>query len=241
MRKQETETMKICGFMKTTLLDYPGHIACTIFTGGCNWRCPFCHNSELLDMSLESEFSEEEIFGFLDKRVHTLEGVVISGGEPTLQPDLRDFMERIKERYPLKIKLDTNGCRPETVKELIDGGLTDYIAMDIKSAPLSYAKVCGVRGVDMESIMKTKDMLIGGELPYELRTTAVKGLHTEEDFYGIADFIEGCEDYYIQNFKSSDNVLDLKAGFSGFSKEELLRFGDIVAPKVKKVSLRGVD
>ena len=233
--------MKICGLLKTTLLDYPGHLACTIFTGGCNYRCPFCHNSELLDMNIESEYSKEEIFDFLDKRSRTLEGVAISGGEPTLQPDLKDFMRELKSRYGLKLKLDTNGCKPDIIRELIEAGLVDYIAMDIKAAPENYARVCGVKSVNMESIRETKDMLISGALPYEFRTTAVKGLHTEADFYGIAEFIKGCGNYYIQNFKDSGNILDKRQGFCEFSSAELLHFADLVRDSVGSVSVRGTD
>ena len=233
--------MKICGLIKTTLLDYPGHLACTVFTGGCNYRCPFCHNPELLDMNTESEYSEKEIFDFLDRRGRTLEGVAISGGEPTLQEDLTDFMRELKSKYRLKLKLDTNGCNPDVISKLIEEGLADYIAMDIKASPENYARVCGVKSVNMDAIKKTKDMLISGDLPYEFRTTAVKGLHTEADFYGIADFIKGCRNYYIQNFKDSGNILDKKQGFCEFSPEELLHFADIVRGSVRSVEVRGTD
>ncbi len=233
--------MKICGLMKTTLLDYPGHLACTIFTGGCNYRCPFCHNSELLDLNMESEYSEEEIFDFLKKRAGTLEGVAITGGEPTLQPDLKDFMRRIRENYPLKIKLDTNGCNPPMIRAILEAGLCDYIAMDIKASPENYPKVCGVKHVDMERIRETKDMIMSSGVSYEFRTTAVKGLHTRDDFYGIADFIKGCEDYYIQNFKDSDNVLDRQRGFAAFTGEELKEFAEIAKRGAKRVGIRGTD
>lgn len=231
--------MKICGLMKTTLLDYPGHLACTIFTGGCNYRCPFCHNSELLDINMDSEYSEEEIFEFLNKRCHTLEGVVISGGEPTIQRDLKQFMGELKSRYSLKLKLDTNGCNPSLVRELMEEGLVDYIAMDIKASPENYPKVCGVPYVDMKSIEETRDLLMRGSTAYEFRTTAVKGLHKKEDFYGIAEFIRGAGDYYIQNFRDSGNVLDRERGFKEFSAEELLDFADIVRGSVERVSIRG--
>ena len=237
--------MKLCGFMKTTLLDYPGHVACTIFTGGCNLRCPFCHNSELLDQDLPSEYSEEEIFAFLEKRKMLLEGVVISGGEPTLQRDLADFARRIKEATGLDIKLDTNGTDPATLRAMIEAGLVDFVSMDIKSGPSGYMKAAGLPDEASERILsrvrESMDILRKGSLPYEFRTTVVDGIHVRKDFEELGPFIEGCGRYYLQCYKESDMVLDLEAGFGSPSKEELLEYAELVRPYVGSVELRGID
>lgn len=242
--------MNICGLIKTTLLDFPGQVACTVFTGGCNFRCPFCHNSDLLEFGLPSDYSEEDIFSFLQKRLPTLDGVAITGGEPTLQPDLPEFIKKIRD-LGLKVKLDTNGIHPEMIKSLVASGLLDYVAMDIKAGPENYAKVCGfdVNGCADENtwphifgkLTETKDFLLEGRVPYEFRTTVVEGLHTEEDFYGIAKYIEGAENYFLQCYKDSGNILDKEAGFSEPKIPALIRYRDIVAPHVKSADIRGVD
>ena len=227
--------------MKTTLLDFPGHVACTIFTGGCNFRCPFCHNAELLDMDLPSEYSQEEIFSLPERRQHSPEGVAITGGEPTLQKDLGPFIQEIRQRFHLKIKLDTNGYRPEVLRELAEAGLLDYVAMDIKAGPSGYGKVAGVPGIRLDPIQESIRFLVAGNIPYEFRTTAVKGLHCRKDFEEIGPMIRGCRDYYIQSFQDSGNILDEAAGFSAFSKEELQDFLELVKPYVGQASLRGID
>ncbi len=235
--------MKICGFMKTTLLDFPGRVACTVFTGGCNLRCPFCHNSELLGMDIPSEYTEEQIFDFLEKRKHTLEGVAVTGGEPTLQKDLPEFIETIRSRFGLAVKLDTNGTNNRMLKELIDAGLVDYVAMDVKSSVTNYAAVCGLTEdrINLPAIEKSRDILLRGRVPYEFRTTVVEGLHSEEDFKEIGPWIEGCERYFLQAYKDAGNVLERGAGFSEPKKEQLLRYAELVRPYVGNVSLRGVD
>ena len=234
--------MIISGLMKTTLLDFPGRVACTVFTSGCNYRCPFCHNSDLLEFGTEAEYTEEQIFEFLKKRGATLEGVAITGGEPTLQKDLPDFIRRVKD-MGLLVKLDTNGINPGMVRELISEGLPDYIAMDIKAAPENYGKVCGVSPADVhiENITRTKDLLLEGRVPYEFRTTVVGGLHSVEDFEKIGPFIEGAEKYFIQCYKDSGNILDKEAGFYSPEKDDLILYRDMAAPFVKEVSIRGVD
>ena len=230
--------MKICGFQKTTLLDYPGHVAATIFLGLCNFRCPFCHNGELLTEDAEELFSMEEVLEVLKKRASLLEGVCITGGEPTLSADLELLIRQIKE-LGLLVKLDTNGYRPDVIRRLQGERLLDYIAMDIKSSPENYAMVAGVPHVNTHTISESIDFIRSCGVPYEFRTTAVKGLHTEEDFAEIGKWISGAERYFIQNYVESDRVLS--PGFSGFRKEELLAFADIVRPWVGEVSLRGVD
>ena len=230
--------MKICGFQKTTLLDYPGHVAATIFLGLCNFRCPFCHNSELITGDAEELFSVGEVLAVLQKRSSLLEGVCITGGEPTLSPDLKDLILEIK-KLGLLVKLDTNGYRPDVIKALCKDGLLDHIAMDIKSSPENYGMVAGVPAVRTDIISESISFLISCGIPYEFRTTAVKGLHTEEDFSSIGRWIRGADRYFIQNYVESDRVLS--PGFSGFRKEELAVFADLVRPYVKEVNLRGVD
>lgn len=230
--------MKISGLQKTTLLDYPGHVAATIFFGGCNFRCPFCHNSDLLNGAGEDPFSEEEILTFLKKRSGILQGVCITGGEPTLQPELEAFIRKIRG-LGLKVKLDTNGYHPEVLKSLCGQGLLDYVAMDIKSGHTGYQRAAGRTELDFARIEESVSFLLTGTVPYEFRTTVVKGLHTTEDFLEIGPWIAGADAYFLQSYKDSEQVL--MPGFSDFSKDELLAFADTVRPYVKNTSLRGID
>lgn len=230
--------MKICGLQKTTLLDFPGHVAATIFTGGCNFRCPFCHNSDLLGNDAEVAYTEDEILKFLAKRKGILEGVAITGGEPTLQPDLRDFICRVRE-LGYQIKLDTNGSRPEVLKALCEEKLIDYVSMDIKTCRERYPEVAGIPSLNIESIMESVEFLKKGTIPYEFRTTIVKELHQADDFVKIGSWISGCSNYFLQNYVDSENVL--YQGFSCCSKEELLSYLEIVKPYVGHAELRGVD
>ena len=230
--------MKICGLQKTTLLDFPGHVAATIFTGGCNFRCPFCHNSDLLGNDAEAAYTEDEVLKFLAKRRRILEGAAITGGEPTLQPDLRDFILRVRE-LGYKIKLDTNGSRPDVLRSLCEDGLIDYVAMDIKTCKERYPDVAGIPSLRLEGIIESVEFLKQGTIPYEFRTTVVKELHSAEDFTRIGQWLSGCSRYYLQNFVDSEQVL--VSGFSACSKEELLEYQALVRPYVTHVELRGVD
>lgn len=230
--------MKICGLQKTTLLDFPGHVAATVFTGGCNFRCPFCHNSDLLGNDAPAALTEEEFFQFLKKRRGILEGVAITGGEPTLQPDLPEFILRIRE-LGYRIKLDTNGSRPGMLKSLCEGGLIDYVAMDIKTCKERYPEVSGIPSTNIGVIIESVEFLKAGTVPYEFRTTVVKELHCAEDFEKIGPWIAGCPDYFLQNFVESENVLE--HGFSSCTKDELLSYLEIVKPYVGHISLRGID
>ena len=230
--------MNICGLQKTTLLDYPGRVASTIFLGGCNFRCPFCHNSDLLDGYAEHPFSVPDVLAFLKKRSNVLEGVCITGGEPTLHPDLEDFIRKIRS-LGLAVKLDTNGFRPEVLKRLCEQGLIDYAAMDIKAGRTNYGRACGVPEISLAPIEESVAFLLSGAVPCEFRTTVVRELHSEEDFIDIAQWINGCSSYFLQSYQDSENVLT--PGFSACSKEELLHYLDIVRPCAKTVKLRGVD
>ncbi len=232
--------IKICGLQKTTLLDYPGHMAATIFLGGCNFRCPFCHNSDLLGNDAQAQYTQEELLQFLTKRRRLLEGVCITGGEPTLQPSALEALIRDIRVLGLLVKLDTNGTRPDVLRHLIEEGLLDYVAMDIKSGPAGYAFTAGAPGFDLSSVQESMRILKNSFVPYEFRTTAVKGIHTKKDFEQIGPWISGCPNYYLQNYAASERVLK-PDGFDSFSKEELLQFADIVRPFVGKVDLRGID
>lgn len=231
--------MQIHGLNKTTLLDYPEHVAATIFTGGCNFRCPFCHNKSLV-ISPESEpvIPEDEILAFLNKRKGVLSGVCITGGEPTLNSGLKDFIIKIKE-LGYSVKLDTNGYNPDIMIDLIESKLIDYVAMDIKSSPSGYEKASGIKGVLLEPIYKSVHYLINGSIPYEFRTTVVRELHSEADFYEIGAWLSGCRAYYLQAYKDSDNVLC--KGFSSYSKDELLAFTALLKPYIENVHIRGID
>lgn len=232
--------IKICGLQKTTLLDYPGFVAATIFLGGCNFRCPFCHNTDLLENHVPAQYTKEEILRFLNRRKAILEGVCITGGEPTLQPGALEDLIRDIRALGLRVKLDTNGTRPEVIKSLLHQKLLDYIAMDIKSGPDSYHTASGIPSVDLDAVKESVLWLKNSALPYEFRTTVVKGLHHRTDFQQIGPWIDGCPHYYLQNYAASDRVLH-PDGFDSFSKEELLEFAEIVRPFVDEVSLRGID
>ena len=202
--------MKIVYFEPLTLVDYPGKLATTVFTPGCVFRCPYCHSPELVD-PLRSDFAgsapdrTEEFFSFLQERKGKIDGVCITGGEPTLHSDLQDWIWRIKEQGFL-VKLDTNGIFPDRIQALLDAGLVDYWAMDIKHAPKKYAQACG-RNVDVNTLEKSISLLMRRAKEYEFRTTAVPGIHTPEDFAAIGEWIAGARTYYIQPFRG-EKVLE---------------------------------
>ena len=190
--------MKISGFQKLTLLDFPGHTACTLFTSGCNMRCPFCHNTPLVEGTSEEDYTEEEIFSYLEKRKGLLDGVAITGGEPLLQKDIVEFITKIKEAG-YSVKLDTNGSKPELLQELISRGLVDFVAMDIKNTREKYPLTAG-RDVGIENIEKSVDILKSSGVDHEFRTTVVKEFHTEDDIISIAKWLGEKEKYYLQQF-----------------------------------------
>ena len=230
--------MQIHGFNKTTLLDYPGIVAATIFTGACNFRCPFCHNSDLvLNPNSQPPISEEEIFSHLEKRKGITRGVCITGGEPTLQPDLERFIDRVKG-MGLFVKLDTNGYRPDVLKKLCDEKKADYVAMDIKSSFSRYSEAAGV-DVDISKIKESIEYLKEGHVPYEFRTTVVRELHDYDTFLEISEMLEGASSYYIQGFIDSGRVI--KQGLSAYSLEELECFTGIFKGRIGEISVRGVE
>ena len=230
--------MNIHGFTKTTLLDFPGFVAATIFTGGCNFKCPFCHNFELvLTPDIYPKEDENDILAFLKKRYGILKGVCISGGEPTLQPDLVSFLEKIKEIGYL-IKLDTNGYKPDVIKELIDRNLIDYIAMDIKASKENYSKASGI-DIDIDIIQKSIDIISSSNIDYEFRTTIVKNLHTIDDFKAIADWLPSKSKYFLQSYKETTGIGNYN--FESFDVATLNGFLDIVKKQIPNTSLRGIE
>lgn len=231
--------MQIHGLLKTTLLDYPGHVASTLFTGGCNFRCPFCHNSELvLHPQTAPVIPEEEIFSHLKRRKGILDGVCISGGEPTLAPDLEDFIRKIRA-LGFSVKLDTNGYRPEVLIRLCEQGLLDYVAMDIKHTPEKYHSICGIDQFDISRIETSAEYLMQGMVPYEFRTTLVRELHDKEDILQIGTWLKGARAYYLQAYRDSDTVIS--KGFHAHDRETLASFVELLQPLIPDTALRGVD
>lgn len=229
--------MIIKGFQKLTLLDFPGRTACTVFTAGCNFRCGFCHNALLVTETDDTFVPENEFFDFLKTRVGILDGVAITGGEPLLQKGIKEFMRKIRA-LGFMIKLDHNGTNPELLKEIIDEGLVDYVAVDIKNSPEKYAMTVGLNELDITPIKKTVDILVNGSVDYEFRTTVNDELFTVEDFKKIGEFIKGAKRFFIQQFKDSGNLIE-KDFFSPCPKETLELFKSTVAPYVESVEIRG--
>ncbi len=229
--------MLIKGLQKLTLLDYPGKMACTVFTAGCNFRCPFCHNASLVTNIDEERISEEEFFNFLQKRQGIIDGVCVTGGEPTLQPDLKDFLKKIKD-LGYSVKLDTNGYRPDVLKDVVNSGLVDYVAMDIKNSQPKYALTCGLESMDMAKINESVEFLMSGVVDYEFRTTIVKELHTEDDIQDIVSWIKGAKKYFLQGFTDSGDLIC--TGYSGYDKTELQKLLNIAKNHFETVELRGI-
>ena len=226
-----------------TLLDFPGRVACTVFLGGCNFRCPYCHNSELFDGTAEPVMDDEKLLAFLQKRKGILDGVCITGGEPTLQPGLADLLCRIKELgYP--VKLDTNGYRPEVLKKLVDEGLVDYVAMDIKNGPDAYGETVGLSKMELSRIEESIRFLTGGAVDYEFRTTVVKELHNEASITQMGKWLASAAEapikrLFLQSFVDRDTVKF--SGLSAPSDAEMHQFQAILAPFAEMVKIRGSE
>jgi len=232
--------MKVTGIQKLTLLDYPGVVACTVFTAGCNFRCPFCHNSMLVlpEQINDDCLTDDEVFDFLRKRRGVLDGVAVTGGEPLLHADMPEFLERVKA-LGYKIKLDTNGSNPELLAEIIGERLVDRVAMDIKNAPEDYVRTIGLKEFDIAPVEMSKELLLGGSMDYEFRTTVVKGIHTRESLIGAARWIRGAKEYYLQQFKDSGSLI-LPDGLEAYDEKQMHALADAVRDYVPTVEVRGV-
>lgn len=230
--------IKIHGFNKLTLLDYPEKMAATIFLGHCNFRCPFCQNGGLvLNPDGEPVIPMEDVLKVLKKRQGILDGVCITGGEPTLHPELPDFIAKIK-KLGYAVKLDTNGSRPQVIKYLVEKNLIDYVAMDVKNAPSRYGETVGVLHFDISSIEESVEFLMSGVVDYEFRTTVTRELHTEEEFKQIGEWIAGCKRYFLQGYQESGQVI--RPVFSSYTRDDLERFREVLLETIPYVGIRGV-
>ncbi len=233
--------MKIVGLQKMTLLDYPGKVACTVFLEGCNFRCPFCHNSQLLGSTAQPVMTQDGLLDFLKKRRGLLDGVCITGGEPTLSPGLEGLLARIKA-LGFSVKLDTNGSRPEVLKALVERGLVDYVAMDIKNSPERYALTCGNPALEIGQIGQSVRFLMSGQTDYELRTTVAEPFHDEASIAAMGRWLSGfgrAKQHFLQPFVDRETVA--VSGLSSPNREKLLAFRDILLPFVEKAEIRGID
>lgn len=230
--------MKFNGFQKLTLLDFPGKVACTLFTAGCNLRCPFCHNASLVThIDNTNIYNKEEILSYLGKRQGILEGVCISGGEPLMQTEIEDFIKEVKA-LGYSIKLDTNGFYPDKLISLVEKGLIDYVAVDIKNSYSKYAKTTGIENLDLSPLKRTVEFLLSGKVDYEFRTTIVEGLHTEADILDIGKTIKGAPRYFLQNFVDSGDLIG--EGLCAISLENMKKMQKIAAQFVPNAEIRGI-
>ena len=233
--------MVLAGLQKLSLLDFPGLVACTIFTAGCNLRCPWCHNAGLVlpELLPGQGLSEDEVLDFLGKRRGVLDGVCVTGGEPLLHPDLPGFLGRVRE-LGFRIKLDTNGSFPDRLRSVVEAGLVDYVAMDIKNSPPCYGKTVGVPGANLEKFTESREYLLSDVVDYEFRTTVVKGLHTRESLLEAAEWIRGAKRWYLQQFRDSGSLIQGN-GLSAFSEEEMRELLTAVQTVLPAAKLRGIE
>ncbi|MCR4615190.1 MAG: anaerobic ribonucleoside-triphosphate reductase activating protein [Clostridiales bacterium] len=230
--------MIIQGLQKLTLLDYPENVACTVFTYGCNFRCPFCHNASLVTKAPEDAIPEDEIFSFLKTRQGLLDGVCITGGEPLLHKDIDIFISKIRD-LGFKVKLDTNGSFPGKLKDIINRGLVNYVAMDIKSSLENYGVPIGLSDFDVSPIAESVDFLRSCGVEYEFRTTVVDELHSAEDFENIGKWLKDAPKYFLQKFVDSGDIIS--EGLHPCSKEKMQKYKDILSQYIGSVELRGVE
>ena len=224
---------------KTTLLDYPEKLACTIFTAGCNFRCPFCHNASLVLRAGEvDEIPEKDLLSYLEKRGGLLDGVCITGGEPLLNPDIEDLIVKIRG-YGLLVKLDTNGAFPDRLESLLDKGLIDYVAMDVKNSDEKYGETVGLgESFDISAVNRSIDIIMKKAPDYEFRTTVVRELHDLEDILSIARKLKDTKKYFLQKYVDSGDVL--ACGYSAYEDAEMLSLYDAVREILPVTILRGV-
>ena len=229
--------MHIHGLQKLSMVDYPGKIAATVFTGGCNLRCPFCHNALLVTRLSESPALEvSEVLKFLRSRKDLLDGVVLTGGEPLLQKGATEFLKEVRD-MGFSVKLDTNGCYPQVLAGILEQRLVDYVAMDIKNSKEKYSVTVGIPAFDITPVEESVRLLLAGPTDYEFRTTVTKELHTSGDIQSIGQWIRGAKHYYLQNFEDSGNLIS--EGFSGFSEEEIRTLAAQTEPYVEYIGVRG--
>ncbi|MBR6792925.1 MAG: anaerobic ribonucleoside-triphosphate reductase activating protein [Clostridia bacterium] len=229
--------MTIEGLQKLTLLDFPGKTVCTVFLGGCNFRCPFCHNFDLAARPSAPLMEEEQFFAFLEQRKGLIDGVAITGGEPLMRRELPDFLRKIKGLgYP--VKLDTNGSFPDRLQALVEEGLIDYVAMDVKNAPARYGETVGFQKLGLGPIEKSVAFLKSGAVDYEFRTTVVKELHRPEDMAAIAEWLQGAKRYFLQQFKQSEQVPN--EGLTAPDYQTMQEYLQIVREKVPAAEVRGI-
>ena len=229
--------MKIQGLQKMTLLDFPGRVACTVFLGGCDFRCPFCHNGELLDGTAPALLDDQALLKFLKSRQGLLDGVAITGGEPLLRKDLPDLLRAIRD-LGFAVKVDTNGNHPEALEKLLAEGLTDYVAMDIKNSPGKYALTVGLASLDLAPIRRSVQLLMDSSIPYEFRTTVVDELHAAGDFEAIGRWIAGAKAYFLQPFTDRESVP--YAGLHAPPREDLEKYASVARVYVPYTSIRGI-
>ena len=228
--------MYLGGIQKLTLLDYPGKLACTVFTTGCNYRCPFCHNAALVTHPSE-QVSVDDVLEFLKKRRGVLQGVCVSGGEPLLQPDTPELLAQIRN-LGYSVKLDTNGSFPERLRQVVEAGLVDYVAMDVKNSPAAYGETVGREDFDLSGVSESIRYLLSGAVDYEFRTTVVREFHDAQRLTALAQWISGAKRYYLQAFEDSGDLI--AEGLHGYDREELEQLRDAVAKVLPCVELRGV-
>lgn len=230
--------MLIQGLQKLTLLDYPGKVACTVFTAGCNFRCPFCHNAPLvIDTHRNPEISLKEIYQFLEKRKGILDGVCVSGGEPLIQHGIEIFLENLK-RMGYAVKLDTNGSFPDKLKKIVEEGLVDYVAMDVKNSRENYGRTIGIEGYDTRNVEKSVGYLLSDAVDYEFRTTVVREFHQRSDFEAIGRWIKGAKRYYLQQFQESGDLI--RPGLHAYNDNIMRQALDVVKAYVPSAELRGI-
>ncbi len=229
--------MLIHGLQKMTLLDFPGRVACTVFLGGCDLRCPYCHNAELIDGSAPAVMDDGELLAFLKKRAGLLDGVAVTGGEPLLR-DIAPLLRAVRA-LGYAVKLDTNGTHPARLRALLDEGLVDYVAMDIKNSPERYAETVGVAGLDLAPIRESAALLMEGRVDYEFRTTVCRELHDDDAIRGVGEFLSGARRLFLQPFADRDTVAF--AGFSAPDMPTLERWAEILRGFVGEVGIRGAD
>lgn len=229
--------MTIEGLQKLTLLDYPGRTACTVFLAGCNFRCPFCHNFELVAKPAAPLMGDEELLDFLQKRKGLLDGVAITGGEPLMRRELPELLRKIKA-LGYAVKLDTNGSFPARLKALVEEKLVDYVAMDVKNAPARYGETVGFLKLELDAICESIEFLKSGAVDYEFRTTVIEQYHSEKEIYAIAEWIRGAKRWFLQQFKSSERVPNGELTPPSFQKmQEYLQIARQIIPETE---LRGV-